>query len=107
MTMQELLAQKAELEAQIAAAKVDNLLQAAERVRQIAQEHAITLPELMLALSDKKDARAKVKPKWRNTQTGETWTGRGKRPKWFIDGAEHIAPAGEEAPADDTADLMA
>ena len=25
----------------------------------------------------------KVKPKYRNPSTGETWTGRGKRPRWF------------------------
>lgn len=25
----------------------------------------------------------KVKPKYRNPATGETWTGRGKRPRWF------------------------
>lgn len=25
----------------------------------------------------------KVKPKYRNSATGETWTGRGKRPRWF------------------------
>ena len=28
-------------------------------------------------------ARSKVKPKFRNPATGETWTGRGKRPRWF------------------------
>jgi DNA-binding protein H-NS len=27
--------------------------------------------------------RGKVKPKYRNPATGETWTGRGKRPRWF------------------------
>lgn len=27
--------------------------------------------------------RAKVKPKYRNPATGETWAGRGKRPRWF------------------------
>lgn len=26
---------------------------------------------------------SKVKPKYRNPSTGETWTGRGKRPRWF------------------------
>jgi len=26
---------------------------------------------------------SKVKPKYRNPATGETWTGRGKRPRWF------------------------
>ena len=28
-------------------------------------------------------ARSKVKPKFRNPTTGETWSGRGKRPRWF------------------------
>jgi DNA-binding protein H-NS len=26
----------------------------------------------------------KIAPKYRNSATGETWTGRGKRPKWVV-----------------------
>ncbi len=29
------------------------------------------------------DARSVVPPKYRNPATGETWTGRGKAPKWI------------------------
>lgn len=30
-------------------------------------------------------ARSKVKPKYRNpADPGQTWTGRGKRPRWFV-----------------------
>jgi len=37
--------------------------------------------------------RAKVKPKYRNPATGETWAGRGKRPRWF---AEALAAGKKE-----------
>lgn len=30
------------------------------------------------------DNRLRVKPKYRNTKTGETWAGRGQQPKWMV-----------------------
>ena len=35
------------------------------------------------APAKKTRTRSKVKPKYRNPATGETWAGRGKRPRWF------------------------
>jgi DNA-binding protein H-NS len=55
------------------------------------QKHGITVADLR----DEKPARAgkkssaasgsKVAAKYRNTATGETWSGRGRTPKWLAD----------------------
>jgi DNA-binding protein H-NS len=91
---QTLLAQKAALEKQ-AADLEKQLVEArrAERASVIAQikallnEHGLTVADLGLktgktSSSGTSSAGRKVAPKYRNQQTGETWTGRGLQPKW-------------------------
>ena len=90
---QTLLAQKAALEKQ--AADLEKQLsdaRRAERAGVIAQikallnEHGLTVADLGLkagkAAGGSASAGRKVAPKYRNTATGETWTGRGLQPKW-------------------------
>lgn len=92
---QELLAQKAALEKQ--QADLDKALLEARRsarasviaqVKALMAEHDLTLADLGGKASGKstgKSAQAgrKVAPKYRNPATGETWTGRGLKPKWI------------------------
>lgn len=91
---QDLLAQKTALEKQ--AAELEKQLQAArnaERAGVIAQikallaEHGLTVADLDgVSGGGRKAGNAlgsKVAPKYRNPATGETWTGRGLRPKWI------------------------
>ncbi|MDO9278490.1 MAG: H-NS histone family protein [Polaromonas sp.] len=92
---QDLLAQKAALEKQ--AADLDKQLndaRRAERAGVIAQiksllvEHGLTIADLGVKASGKvstgsASAGRKVAPKYRNKETGETWTGRGLQPKWI------------------------
>lgn len=91
---QELLAQKAALEKQ--AADLDKQLQDARRaeragviaqIKSLLTEHGLTVADLGLkpgkaATGGSASAGRKVAPKYRNAQTGETWTGRGLQPKW-------------------------
>lgn len=91
---QDLLAQKAKLEQQ--AAELEKQLadaRRAERAGVIAQiktllaEHGLTVADLGLKAGGKPagtsaSAGRKVAPKYRNNDTGETWTGRGLQPKW-------------------------
>ncbi|WP_290877704.1 H-NS histone family protein [Aquabacterium sp.] len=92
---QDLLAQKAKLEQQ--AAELEKQLadaRRAERAGVIAQiksllaEHGLTVADLGLKAGGSKPAGTsaaagrKVAPKYRNNDTGETWTGRGLQPKW-------------------------
>jgi DNA-binding protein H-NS len=89
---QDLLAQKAALAKQ--AADLEKQLQEArkaERAGVIAQiknllaEHDLTVADLGLKAGKASAGGAvkgKVAPKYRNKDTGETWTGRGLQPKW-------------------------
>lgn len=93
---QELLAQKAALEKQ--AADLEKQLQDARRaeragviaqIKSLLTEHGLTVADLGLkpgkpaaGTGGSASAGRKVAPKYRNAQTGETWTGRGLQPKW-------------------------
>jgi DNA-binding protein H-NS len=88
---QDLLAKKAALEKQ--SAELDKQLQDARRaeragvisqVKSLMAEHGLTLADLggKTGKAPSASAGRKVAPKYRNSATGETWTGRGLQPKW-------------------------
>ncbi len=90
VTLGELLAQKAALEQQIAE------VQRAERTQAIAQVKALIAqfglsaadigmarPLSLSASSAPVRAPKKLAAKYRNPETGETWSGRGLKPKWL------------------------
>lgn len=93
-TYQELLAKKAELEKQ--AAELERQLSEArnsERVGVITQikalmnQHGISIADLgsgkPARAAKSQDSTGKVAPKYRDSATGETWSGRGLKPKWL------------------------
>jgi DNA-binding protein H-NS len=94
-TYQDLLAQKAALEKQQAA--LEKQLEEARKaeradviaqIRNLMSQHGLSVADLG-AKGAGKPAKAgvgegrKVAPKYRNSATGETWTGRGLQPKWI------------------------
>ncbi|MEY2843157.1 MAG: hypothetical protein RI920_1194 [Pseudomonadota bacterium] len=88
---QDLLAQKAALEKQTADLE-KQLLEArkAERagviqqIKSLLSEHGLSVADLGLKAGKAGSGapKGKVAPKYRNKDTGETWTGRGLQPKW-------------------------
>ena len=77
--------QHAEVAAQLAAAKAEHRTKAIAEVKAVMAEHGLTLADVGGALSAVKAAGKKtgpVAPKYRNT-AGDTWTGRGMKPKWL------------------------
>lgn len=56
---------------------------AINQIKSIMDEYGITIADLGKA--GKKTIREKktISPKYRNPETGETWSGRGKPPKWI------------------------
>ena len=57
------------------------------KIRKLIEEHALTGADLFGSGKGRRGKSAgtgiKVAPKYRNPATGETWTGRGKPPKWI------------------------
>ncbi|MGL6112701.1 MAG: H-NS family nucleoid-associated regulatory protein [Rubrivivax sp.] len=82
-SVSELLAQKAALERQIADAQRAERSDAVTKVRSLMAEHGLTLADLSSKSLAPKRASGKVPAKYRNADTGDTWTGRGLQPKWL------------------------
>lgn len=85
----ELLKQREQLENQIKEARNKELADAVNQVRSLVSEFSLTAEDVFPPARGKRSSTAgsKVAPKYKNPETGETWTGRGKAPKW-IAGAE-------------------
>lgn len=82
-TYKDLLAQRAALEAQIEAARKSELSDAVKKVRSLIEEFGLTEADVFKKTTQKTGKT--VEPKYQNEQTSETWTGRGKPPKWIAD----------------------
>jgi DNA-binding protein H-NS len=67
----------------IALEKADGIAKA----KVIIEQYGLNASDLFSRKAGTKSAGGKVAPKYRNPPTGETWTGRGKAPKW-IDGKD-------------------
>lgn len=92
-TLQQLLAQKAALEKQIAEFQQSQRSEAIAKVKAMMAEYGITLADVGGAAG--KSARragesaavrktsSKVAVKYRNPATGDTWSGRGLKPRWL------------------------
>ena len=84
----ELLKQREALEQKINEARRNELSEAVSQVRALVTEFGLTAQDVFPAGKARSaSAGSKVAPKYRNPATGQTWTGRGKAPKW-IDGQD-------------------
>ena len=83
--IQALEKQAAELAAQISAAKTAAKAGAIAAVKATMAQHGLTVADVCGTLSAVKRVgkpTGKVAPKYQNT-AGDTWTGRGMKPKWL------------------------
>lgn len=83
----DLLKQRDELEKRIQDARKRELAEAVSQVRTLIEEHGLSPSDIFPSSRGSRStgAGAKVAPKYKNPETGETWTGRGKAPKWIQD----------------------
>jgi DNA-binding protein H-NS len=90
-TLQELLAQKAALEKQIAETQRQERADAIAKVKGLMAEYGLTAADIVgktgpaprNTSAPSSNSGRKVAPKYRNPATGETWTGRGLQPNWL------------------------
>ena len=85
---QDLLKQRDELEAKIKQARQEELKGAIANVRALVVQFELSAEDVFgsgRANRTKTSAGAKVAPKYRDPATGDTWTGRGKAPRWIAD----------------------
>ena len=79
-SLQELLAQKETLEQQIAQLKKAERADALQNARKLVETYDLTADEIF---GKQKSSGKPVAVKYRNPETGETWTGRGRAPRWL------------------------
>jgi DNA-binding protein H-NS len=85
VSLSDLIAQREEIDRQIREAKLAKKSEAIVRIRELMSVHQLTTTDLTV----KSSARApgvsgkKVAPKYRDPDSGATWTGRGLKPKWL------------------------
>lgn len=80
----ELLARRQALDAQIEALRKSESHDALATVRQLIAEFGLTQADVFPAGRAKSPLKGNtVAPKYRDPQTGATWTGRGKPPLWI------------------------
>ena len=85
-TIAELLAQKAELERQIAEQQRTERAAAIAQVRELMSQFGLTLADIGARgahAAPTAAPRAKVAAKYRDPATGQTWSGRGLQPNWL------------------------
>jgi len=81
----ELLQQREQLEQKIQEARKSELSDAVAKVRALVAEYGLSVDDVFPPAKATRGAGqgGKVAPKYRNPETGQTWTGRGKAPKWI------------------------
>ena len=84
-TYQEYKAKIAELENLAESARKAELTSAKEKIATIMREFGLTIADLGGAAKPAKPVktRAPVPMKYRDEATGQSWTGRGRAPKWL------------------------
>jgi DNA-binding protein H-NS len=82
--IQDLLAQKATLEKQIETARKQARVEAVAKVKALMAEYGLSVSDLNTKGPSRSATKGgKVAAKYRNSATGDTWSGRGLQPKWL------------------------
>jgi len=81
----ELLAQKAEIDRKISQFQNEERVAAVVKVKTLMAEYGLSLADLGTrgTAVPRSASSKKVAAKYRNTATGESWSGRGLKPKWL------------------------
>lgn len=86
-TLSELIAQRDALQAQIENARTEGIREAFAKIREVMEANQITADQLVQHFAPKGKRAGNpggtVAPKYRNPQTGESWSGRGLQPRWL------------------------
>jgi DNA-binding protein H-NS len=87
-TLKDLIKQQADLEAQIEKLRVSEKEEAIGKVFVLINEYGLTQEDLYGSKKSRnvfaeKSTRAKVLPIYRDSKTGNEWTGRGRTPRWL------------------------
>lgn len=84
----EYVEQIAKLQALAEAARNDEINSAIQKIKELMQLHGVSIDDLSSARGAKTTkAKGSVAAQFKNPETDETWTGRGRAPRW-LDGKD-------------------
>jgi len=81
-TYKEIQAKIEDLQRQAAAQRQSEMSTALERIREMMREYGISVNDLV-ASSKKGGSKKSSVVQFRNAETGDTWSGRGRMPNWL------------------------
>jgi DNA-binding protein H-NS len=88
-TLEELEAQRTVVTKQIEAIRRESREQAILEIRRLLNQHGLSASDVASASTKNSGAAKvggrKVAPKYRDPVTGQTWSGRGLKPKWMVE----------------------
>jgi len=84
-TLKDLIAKRVALDAQIAETQAAERASAIQKVRALMADYGLALEDLSTRMpkAAKTAETSKVAAKYRDKETGATWSGRGLKPKWL------------------------
>lgn len=82
-SLAELIAQRETLDKQIQAARQLENAEAIASIHKLIEQCGLTALDIFPSKKGKSKSLKKVSPKYKDQATGNTWTGRGKAPKWI------------------------
>lgn len=81
----EYVEQIAKLQSLAEAARKDEINDAIKKIKDLMQQHGVTVDDLASGSRAKPSkAKGSVAAQFKNPETGETWTGRGRVPRWLV-----------------------
>lgn len=90
-TYAEYVEQIAKLQSLAEAARKNEINDAIKKIKDLMQAHGVSVADLSSARTAKPTkAKGTVAAQFKNPETGETWTGRGRAPRW-LDGKDRDA----------------
>lgn len=81
VTLEELIEQKNAIEARISELRQEKRAEALREARHLVSTYQITADEIYGRQA--KSAGTPSEPKYRDPETGKTWTGKGREPAWI------------------------
>lgn len=85
---EEIQIQIARLQVEYETARADELAGSVREIRSLMDEHGVTLSDLAGRRKRTAGKKGAVPPKFKDPATGNTWTGRGRAPKWITQAEE-------------------
>ncbi|WP_071762522.1 H-NS family nucleoid-associated regulatory protein [Burkholderia ubonensis] len=83
-TYRELMEQLDQLRREIELVREYEAQRIAQRVLEVLADHGVSLPELTGLHPRGRRFGKKVEPKYYDPETGATWSGRGRIPRWLV-----------------------